>query len=89
MNHAIRKTNGRFNETMIDGEIVAMNLDNGDFFSLTETGKEIWELIDGQCDREAIVAALAESYGAERLTIETDVDAFLAQLRDAGLVEKN
>lgn len=89
MNHAIRKTSGRFCESLVDGEIVAMNLDSGDFFSLTETSKEIWELIDGHCDREAIVAALVESYSADRSTIEADVDAFLAQLRTAGLVEQN
>ena len=87
MSNAIRKTIGRFNETMIDGEIVAMNLDNGDFFSLTQTGKEIWELIDQLSDREAIIAALAESYGADRSAIAADVDAFLADLRGAGLVE--
>ena len=87
MNNAIRKTKGRFNETMIDGEVVAMNLDNGDFFSLTHTGKEIWDLIDQLSDREAIIAALAESYGADRSAIAADVDAFLADLRGAGLVE--
>lgn len=87
MNNAIRKTKGRFNETMIDGEVVAMNLDNGDFFSLTHTGKEIWDLIDQLSDRKAIIAALAESYGADRSTIAADVDTFLAQLRGAGLVE--
>lgn len=86
MSNPILKAKGRFSETKIDGEIVAMNLDNGDFFSLTQTGKEIWELIDQQSDREAIIAALAESYGAERSTIEADVDAFLAQLRSAGLI---
>lgn len=87
MSNAIRKTKGRFNETMIDGEIVAMNLDNGDFFSLTQTGKEIWELIDQLSDREAIIARLADTYGTARSTIEADVDAFLAQLRGAGLIE--
>lgn len=87
MSNAIIKTKGRFNESTIDDEIVAMNLDDGDFFSLTNIGKEIWGLIDDLSDRDAIVAALAESYDAERPIIEADVDAFLAQLRSAGLVE--
>ena len=87
MASSLAKLIDQFAETEVDDEIVVMRIDNGDFFSLTETSKEIWELIDGQCDRDAIVAAMAESYGAERSTIEADVDAFLAQLRDAGLVE--
>jgi hypothetical protein len=87
MNDAIRKLEGRFSETIIDGEIVAMNLDNGNFFSLTNTGKEIWELIDGLRDREAIIELLSETFSADRSTFETDVDAFLSQLRNAGLVE--
>jgi hypothetical protein len=88
MNDAIRKLEGRFSESMIDGEIVAMNLDNGDFFSLTHTGKEIWELIDGHRNRETIIDLLTVTYGSDRATIESDVDAFLSQLRNAGLGAK-
>lgn len=87
MSKAIHKAKGRFSETMIDGEVVAMNLDNGDFFSLTQTSKVIWEMLDQLSDREAIIDALAESYGAERSTIAADVDAFVDQLRGAGLVD--
>ncbi len=87
MNTSIQKLKDRFSETMIEDEIVAMNLENGDFFSLTQTGKEIWELIDVLPNRDAIVAALAKSYGAEASVVEADVDGFLAQLRGAGLIE--
>lgn len=87
MSNIIRKTRARFSETAIDEEIVAMNLDTGDFFSLTHTGKEIWELIDEFSDREVIIEALAKAYGAEKSSIGPDVDAFLVQLRNAGLVE--
>jgi pyrroloquinoline quinone biosynthesis protein D len=87
MSSMIRKTAGRFSETSIDGEVVVMNLDSGDFFSLTNTGKDIWELIDGQRSRDAILAELAEAYGSESTAIAADVDGFLAELREAGLVE--
>lgn len=87
MSSMISKTAGRFSETSIDGEIVVMNLDSGEFFSLTETGKDIWELIDGQRSRDGIIAELAEAYSADFTDIAADVDSFLTELREAGLVE--
>ena len=87
MSSMISKTAGRFSETSIDGEMVVMNLDSGEFFSLTETGKDIWELIDGQRSRDGIIAELAEAYRLDFTDIAADVDSFLTELREAGLVE--
>ena len=76
----------RFTETAIDDEIVVMKLENGDFFSLSGTAAAAWRLIDGNRDRPAIVAALAAEFDADDGRIAADVDAFLLELCDAGLV---
>lgn len=80
------KAQGRFSETEIDEEVVVMNLDSGDFFSLTGTAREIWRLIDGSRDRAALIAALAESFDASPAQLATDLDPFLDQLHRAGLI---
>ena len=80
------KRANRFSETDIDQEIVVMRLDNGEFFSLEGTAAATWRLIDGTRDRAALIEALATEYGTDRSEIAADVDDFLAQLKELGLI---
>ena len=82
----LAKLAGRFSEADIDDEIVVMRLDNGDFFSLSGTAASAWRLIDGMRDRDALVTELGREFDGDEATIATDVDAFLAQLREANLL---
>jgi pyrroloquinoline quinone biosynthesis protein D len=82
----LTKASERFSETQIDDEIVVMSLDSGDFFSLSGTARAIWLLLDGTRDRAALIGALTEQYGAARESIAGEVDVFLAQLDQAGLI---
>ena len=84
--NALTKQSDRYAETDVDDEIVVMRLDNGEFFSLAGTAAATWRLIDGTRDREAVVAALAEQYEGAEADIASDVDEFLATLRDMGLL---
>ena len=83
---ALAKDPARFVETEIDDETVVMLLDSGDFFSLRDTARAVWRLLDGRRDRAAIIAALAESYDAPPAVLAADVDAFLAELEGTGLL---
>jgi pyrroloquinoline quinone biosynthesis protein D len=80
------KQSARFSETAIDDEVVVMSLENGDFFSLTGTARDIWMLIDGTRDRAALLDQLAAQYECPEAEIAQDIDAFLAQLNQAGLL---
>lgn len=80
------KQANRFTETEIDEEIVVMRLDNGEFFSLAGSAAVTWRLIDGTRDRNALIATLADEHDADEATIASDVDEFLRQLRDGGLI---
>lgn len=86
MDQALTKRTDRFSETAIDEEIVVMSLDSGDFFSLTGTARTIWQLIDGNRNRAALLAELASRYGCEEAEIADDLDGFVAQLSQAGLI---
>ena len=83
---ALTKRFDRFTEADIDSEIVVMRLDTGEFFSLSGTSAEIWRLIDGSRDRRALITALTADFDADEERIAADVDAFLMQLRDTGLL---
>ena len=83
---ALTKRFDRFTEADIDSEIVVMRLDTGEFFSLSGTSAEIWRLIDGSRDRRALITALTADFDADEERIAANVDAFLMELRDTGLL---
>ncbi len=85
----IAKAEGNFSETEIDDEVVVMNLESGEFFSLTDTARAIWRLIDGSRDRGALLAELVSEFGAEPGDIAADLDPFLDQLDAAGLIVRD
>jgi pyrroloquinoline quinone biosynthesis protein D len=84
--NALTKQPDRFAETDVDDEIVLMRLDNGEFFSLAGTAAATWRLIDGKRDRAALMAALSETFDGDPAAMAADVDAFLATLREMGLI---
>jgi pyrroloquinoline quinone biosynthesis protein D len=83
------KDPSRFVETEVEEETVVMRLDSGDFFSLRGPARDIWHLIDGARGRDAILAELGEAYDAPPARLATDLDTFLADLRDAGLLHES
>lgn len=77
-----------FVETKIGDEVIVMHLDSGEFFSLRGTAAEIWLLIDDERSSSEIVAVLAEKHGAPEASVAGDVQEFLDQLGQAGLLEQ-
>lgn len=80
----IRKLTQAFTETAIDQEVIVMSLASGEFYTLVDTARAIWLLIDGNRDRAGLIAALAADYGPE--VDAGEVDGFLGALAAAGLV---
>lgn len=88
MTQLLSKNIGRFSETTIDEEVVVMNLDSGEFFSLVETARATWDLIDGTRDESAVAADLAGRYGIDPQRALQDVRHFIADLEAAGLIRR-
>lgn len=86
MTARLMKQQDRFSETEVDGEVILLHLDDGTFFSLTETAAVIWALIDGKRNRAAIQAELAKMYDADDVTIAAQLGGFIVQLQAAGFV---
>ncbi len=83
---AITKNNDRFTEAAIDDEIVIMRTDTGEFFEIAGTAAAVWRLIDGRRDRLELLAALGDEFDVDTARMAADVDEFLDQLRETGLV---
>ena len=67
-------------------EVVILDLRSARYFSLNETGTRLWSLIVAGASAERLVEELVEAWEVERAAAERDVEAFLADLRDRGLV---
>ncbi len=83
---AIRKLTGNFVATDVDGEVLIVDLDGGELFSLSGTAKAVWEAIDGERDAAAIADLLAETYDGNTARIVADVAALVEELEAAALV---
>jgi len=77
----------------IEGELIIVPLVAGmgdledELFSLNDTGKAIWEKLDGQKTLGQVVAELADEYAADTHVIEADVRGLMAELLKRGIVE--
>ncbi|MGA8572981.1 MAG: PqqD family protein [Desulfobaccales bacterium] len=76
----------------IEGEIVIVPLVAGigdledELFTLNETGKAIWDKLDGRRSLKDVVAALSAEYQAESGKMETDVLGLVAELVRRGML---
>jgi hypothetical protein len=70
----------------IDGEMVALDLDQGHCFGIGKIGTAIWEMAAEPVQVDEIVRRLVEQYDVERGECLGDVLTFLREIREAGLV---
>jgi len=70
----------------IDGEVVAINLRTGNYYSLMGSGPDVWAMLEDTANREEIVAGLAARYQAAGPDIEAAVEELLSKLEIEGLI---
>ena len=72
----------------VDDEVVILDVPSGRYFGLNDVGALIWDLLDGDHDRDAILDAITAEFDIDRPTAASDLDSLLAELTGAGLVEE-
>lgn len=70
----------------VDGEVIAIDLANGSYYSLAGSGPAIWELLASGVSEAEIGAVLAGRFEAEQAEIGPAVSALLGQLQENGLI---
>ena len=81
-----RKLKQNYVETLVDDEVLIVDLSGGDLFSMSGSARAVWEAIDGGRDILAIIALLGAAHHGERDEIADDSSSLIAELVDAGLV---
>ena len=73
----------------MDGEIVMLSLQRGEYFGLDKVGSRIWELIEQLIVVDNIKKVLLDEYEVDVLTCEKDLLEFLEDLESKGLLIVN
>lgn len=72
----------------VDGEAVLLSPDEGCYYGLDEHGTRTWKLIDQDLDNERVVAAIVEEYNVAPEQARRDLDKFLSDLEQSGLIQQ-
>ena len=56
--------------------------------TLNKTAAYVWALLQEDTDRDAILSALTARFDAEERVVAADLDAFLQQAREAGILDE-
>lgn len=72
---------------VIEGEVIALDIHSGTYFSLRNTAAYIWCLLRQPVSIEQIITALTTRYWLDRETAAVDVQIFLGRLMKEGLIQ--
>jgi Coenzyme PQQ synthesis protein D (PqqD) len=64
----------------VDGEIVMMSIEQGQYFGLDDIGSDIWKRLDSPCAFADLIDRLAADYDADRVSIAADVRSLLESM---------
>ncbi len=67
-------------------EVVVLDLEGSVYLKLNGSGRLLWERLNEPCDVSDLIEALVAEYGIDEERARTDVESFLADLRERGLL---
>lgn len=70
----------------IDGETVILNLDSGNYYSIVDVAADIWSYIEKGAPVREIMPLITEHYDCSQGGEENEVNLFIQQLQQEGLV---
>lgn len=69
-----------------NGEIVILNMKNGNFFGLQDVSYDIWQAIEKYQDVELVIDEIVKIYNVNRKEAECDVRDLIKEMKENGLV---
>jgi hypothetical protein len=73
--------------TDVDGEIIALDETRAQYLSANAAGGLLWRALAGGATRDELAAKLTDEYGLTSERAAADTEAFLAALRERGLLQ--
>jgi len=73
---------------VLDGETIIINLENGNYYSMNDTGSDLWGRIKSQQSMENIIKGFVNQYTADISEIERSIDEVINFLLTDHLIIK-
>lgn len=70
----------------VGGEMVILDLESSRYLTISGSGVLLFELLCAERNREELVAALLATFEVDEDKARLDVDSFITDLSDAGLL---
>jgi hypothetical protein len=64
----------------LDGKVVLLSIENGQYYNMNEVGSRIWALLEKPLTVAGLIDALTAEFEVERATCEAEARAFLGKL---------
>ena len=72
----------------VDGELVMMSVEHGQYYGLAGIGPRLWELLEEPRSLEDLVQQVLEEFAVEQEVCRKDTVEFLEEMERLGLVER-
>ena len=72
--------------TEMDGDIVMMSIERGEYYGIDGVGPRVWELLESPVTTADIVKTVCEEFEVDETTCRADMERFLGELQDYKLV---
>jgi hypothetical protein len=72
----------------VDDELIAIDVRESTYLSANGSGLLMWSALAAGTTKEELVTSLVDAYGIDTGTASADVDAFLADLKERGLLDE-
>lgn len=71
----------------VDGEVVMLSIQNGEYYNLNEVSTDIWQELKDARSFKDLVTRLQESYDVPYETCESETRVFLEHTLEKGIIE--
>ena len=71
----------------MDGDLVMMSIDSGNYYGVSGIGPRIWELLESPRGFGELVDGICDEFEVDSETAASDLKAFLAKLSENGMIE--
>jgi hypothetical protein len=72
----------------VEGEIVVLDVKDSVYLATNRAGALLWKALSEGTTHDALVAIIVDAYDVTPAVAEADVDRFLGQLSERGMLER-
>lgn len=84
-NRAVKR-NDELIVASIDGELVMLSVEKGQYFGIEGVGTRIWELLESPKTEDSIIESIIEEFEVDEATCRRDVVDFLDRMLEMELI---